>query len=85
MNFIVYTKPACPHCDIAKRLLTEKGHTFTAIELDVGQATTNQLISRDDLLKRIPGARTMPQVVQVQEDGSEYVVGSLKELQQLLG
>lgn len=63
--FTVYSKPACPHCDQAKALLTAKGIDFEVIHLDVGQPKIDgeKYISRDDLLKKVPGARTMPQIL----------------------
>lgn len=77
----VYTKPACPQCDQAKALLQSKGVEFKVVHLDVGQARQEgaEYISREDLLKKIPTARMMPQVM----DGDVHV-GSLGELKQRL-
>jgi glutaredoxin 3 len=79
--FTVYTKPACPFCDQAKALLTAKGELFETINLDVGQPKVDgqQYISRDDLLAKLPTARTMPQIL---KDGVS--VGGFAELRTLL-
>jgi len=63
--YTVFSKPACPYCDAAKQLLTTKGLDFEVINLDVGQPKLEgeQYISRDDLLAKIPSARTMPQIM----------------------
>lgn len=63
--YTVYSKPACPYCDAAKQLLTTKGLDFEVINLDIGQPKLEgeQYISRDDLLTKIPTARTMPQIM----------------------
>lgn len=80
--FTVYSKPACPFCDQAKALLEAKGLEFKVINLDVGQPKVEgaEYISRDDLLAKIPGARTMPQILR----GDERV-GGFTELKALLG
>lgn len=79
--FTVYTKPACPFCDQAKALLTSKGELFEIINLDVGQPKVDgqQYVSRDDLLAKIPTARTMPQIL---KDGAP--IGGFTELRTLL-
>ncbi len=80
--FTVYSKPACTFCEQAKALLEAKGLPFEVINLDVGQTQVEgqSYISRDDLLVKVPGARTMPQILQ---DGE--LVGGFTELKKLLG
>ncbi len=75
--YIVYSKPNCTFCDQSKALLESKGLAFEVVNLDVGQPKEDgvQYISRDDLLAKIPGARTMPQIM----DG-ERLVGGFQEL-----
>lgn len=70
--FTVYTKDNCSYCEMAKNLLEQKGLPFEAIKLGEG-------ISRDELLAKIPTARTMPQIML---DG--VVIGGYTELRQQL-
>ena len=70
--FTVYTKDNCTLCDQAKSLLTQKGIPFKTIKLGEG-------ISRDELLAKIPTARTMPQILK-----DEQLIGGYIELRQLL-
>ncbi len=53
----IYTKFACPFCVTAKRLLQEKGAEFT--EIDV----TLDADKRGEMVARVPGARTVPQII----------------------
>lgn len=80
--FTVYSKPACTFCEQSKALLTAKGLPYEVINLDVGQPKVEgqNYISRDDLLVKIPGARTMPQIM---KDGQ--LVGGFAELKKLIG
>lgn len=55
-NIIVYSKPNCPYCVKAKRLLTQMKLTFT--EHVVGVDAT-----REQLLEAAPNARTVPQII----------------------
>lgn len=52
----IYTSPLCGFCHAAKRLLTQKGVTFT--EIDVGR----QPDRRQEMVKRANGGRTVPQI-----------------------
>jgi glutaredoxin 3 len=80
--YTIYGKPNCTYCEQAKALLESKNLPFEYIHLDVGQPKVYGVayISRDELLSRIPGARTMPQVLQNNE-----LIGGFRELQQRLG
>jgi glutaredoxin 3 len=55
MTNIVWTKPACPFCDMAKTLLKQKGIEFE--ERNIGLGWT-----REQLLEAVPGARSVPQI-----------------------
>ena len=81
LKFTVYSKPNCPFCDQAKALLESKGFNFDVIHLDVGQQKEEgeRYIERNDLLARIPNARTMPQIVR-NDDTSSVVIGGFTEL-----
>jgi glutaredoxin 3 len=79
--FTVYSKPACPFCDQAKALLTQKGLPFQVIMLDVGQPKVEgqQYIQRADLLALFPYARTVPQIIDEREH-----IGGFAELRKWL-
>jgi glutaredoxin len=83
--FTVYSKPACTWCDQAKALLKSQGHEFSVVNLDVGQpqVETETYISREDLLARLPGVRTMPQIV-YHDANSARLLGGYQELQSFL-
>jgi len=52
---IVWTKPGCWYCDMAKNLLKQKGIQFE--ERNIGQGWT-----REQLLEAVPNAKTVPQI-----------------------
>ncbi len=52
----IYTSPLCGYCHAAKRLLAQKGASFT--EYDV----LRDPALRDQMVARAPGARTVPQI-----------------------
>lgn len=52
---IIWTKPGCPFCDMAKNLLNQKGIEFE--ERNIGQGWT-----REQLLEAVPNAKTVPQI-----------------------
>jgi len=52
----IYTTPYCPFCTAAKRLLREKGATFT--EIDV----SDDEVQRNTMLQRSGGRMTVPQI-----------------------
>lgn len=66
--FTLYTKDNCTYCDQAKMLLTSKGLPFQTLKLGSD-------ITREELLAKIPTARTMPQIL---KDGQ--LIGGFKEL-----
>jgi glutaredoxin 3 len=72
MKFIVWTKPNCPNCDQAKALLKNKGIEYE--ERNIGTDWT-----KEQLLKAVPTARTVPQIFM----GEEYV-GGYTDLKQKL-
>ena len=51
----MYTKSWCPYCDRAKRLLQEKGQTWTEIDIEADPAR------RDEMVRRA-GRTTVPQI-----------------------
>jgi len=64
MRAIIWSRDACPYCDQAKSLLTQKGIAFE--ERKIGQGWT-----REQLLESVPTARTVPQIYL----NGEYVGG----------
>jgi len=67
--FTLYTKDNCSFCDKAKMLLTMKGIAFETVKL-------GQDITREQLLEKIPTARTMPQIMK-----DNQLIGGFKELE----
>ncbi|MEM8593067.1 MAG: glutaredoxin 3 [Pseudomonadota bacterium] len=55
-NVEIYTTQICGFCHAAKRLLTQKGVTYT--EIDVGRDPSR----RAEMTQRSNGGRTVPQI-----------------------
>jgi glutaredoxin 3 len=55
-NVEIYTSPLCGFCHAAKRLLTQKGVSFS--EVDVLQNPDR----KPEMIKRANGGRTVPQI-----------------------
>lgn len=72
MKAIVWSKDACPYCDQAKALLTQRGIEFE--ERRIGSGWT-----REQLLEAVPTARTVPQIFL-----DEELVGGFTELRKKL-
>ena len=51
----IYTKSTCPACDMAKKILSEKGAVFTEFLMDDKPEELNQLKART-------GLQTVPQI-----------------------
>ncbi len=56
-NVEIYTKFACPYCVRAKQLLDSKGVPYIEYDIIMGGA------KRNEMLARVPGARTVPQIL----------------------
>ncbi|WP_210528445.1 glutaredoxin 3 [Rubellimicrobium arenae] len=52
----IYTSPTCGYCHAAKRLLAQKGASYT--EVDVVRDPTR----RPEMMQRAHGRRTVPQI-----------------------
>ncbi|MDF2638550.1 MAG: glutaredoxin 3 [Novosphingobium lindaniclasticum] len=59
----IYTKWGCPYCVMAKSLLDDKGVPYEEYDITMGGP------KRQEMLERVPGARTVPQVL---VDGTPY-------------
>lgn len=51
----MYTKETCPYCDMAKRLLTSKGQSWTEIDIETEPGRRDEMIERS-------GRKTVPQI-----------------------
>ncbi|MET1756602.1 glutaredoxin 3 [Novosphingobium sp. RD2P27] len=53
----IYTKWGCPYCVAAKSLLDKKGISYEEYDVTMGGP------KRAEMVERVPGARTVPQVL----------------------
>lgn len=72
MKVVIWSKPACQYCDMAKSLL--KANSIEFEEKKIGEGYT-----RDDLLAVVPTARTVPQIFV-----DDKLIGGFQELKALL-
>jgi thioredoxin reductase (NADPH) len=54
-RIVIYTTPGCPYCERAKRLLTEKGQTWTEIDVEAEPDRRAEMIERS-------GRTSVPQI-----------------------
>jgi glutaredoxin 3 len=66
VDILIYTKPGCPYCVAAKRLLTSKGVAFTEIDISGKPDVRSQMIAKAN------GSTTVPQIF----IGTRHVGGS---------
>ena len=59
MAAIIYTKNLCPYCDMAKKLLDEKGIEYE--EINVNSVEDPQTVI--DTIRSLTDAKTFPQIV----------------------
>ena len=55
VSIVLYGKQSCPYCTMAKRLLTEKGQSWTEIDIETEPGRREEMIQRT-------GRRTVPQI-----------------------
>jgi glutaredoxin 3 len=65
-DIVVYTKPGCPYCHMAKNLLARKGVNFSEIDI------SRERDRRPEMIARANGRTTVPQIF----IGSVHVGGS---------
>jgi len=51
----IWGKPACPHCDQAKKFCETRNFKYVYKQLDVD-------FTREEVFENFPGARTFPQI-----------------------
>ena len=68
----IYSRPGCKWCDTSKSLLELRGIEYNELMLDVD-------ITADQLKQLVPGARSVPQIM---DDGIH--IGGYKELAEYL-
>jgi len=68
----LYIKALCPYCEMAKRLLGQKGQEWTEIDVETDSAR------REEMIERSGGRRTVPQIFI-----DDHHVGGFDELQAL--
>jgi glutaredoxin 3 len=56
MDIVIYSKPGCPYCHMAKGLLTRKGVNFS--EIDISRERSR----RPEMIERAGGRTTVPQI-----------------------
>ena len=54
-DIVIYTGPGCAHCETAKAML--RAHRLEFVEKDVSDPDT-----LEDLARRLPRARSLPQI-----------------------
>ena len=64
MKAIIWSKPGCPFCVQAEKLLETKGYEIEERKIGSGW-------SREQLLESVPNARTVPQIFL----GEQYIGG----------
>ena len=71
-NIIIYTGPLCNYCDAAKRLLIRNNISYKEINIATVEG------SRDEMIKKANGKRTIPQIF-----FDDHHVGGYVELREL--
>lgn len=66
---------------MSKQLVIARGYNYEEINLDVGQPKrlSESYITRDELIEKIPDAKTMPQIFH-----GDIYVGGYQELKKLI-
>lgn len=81
MNFAIFGKPACPYCEMAKQLLTQRDREFEYFTLDEDY-NFEALQDRVATFTPVP-PRTFPQIF-VEQDNVETYVGGFTELREFM-
>jgi len=70
--YIIYSKPQCSFCEQAKALLNSRNLPY--IELVLGKGYTI-----DQLLAKVPNAKTVPQIF-ISESDVDFYIGGFAQL-----
>ena len=54
-NICIYSTNTCPYCVMAKKLLQQKGLSYTEIRVDLDETERERMVTRS-------GRRTVPQI-----------------------
>ena len=78
-NIVVYSKPNCQKCNIAKQLLKQRNIEYTEVEFDIGQprVANKTYVDVAEFKKQHPNATSVPQF----EVGGQYL-GGFEEFQE---
>jgi glutaredoxin 3 len=74
MKVIIWSKDACPQCEMAKTLLKQKGVDYEERNLSNGEWT------KEDLIAVAPSARSVPQIF-----FNEECIGGYNNLKERIG
>lgn len=55
MKAVIWSKPDCPYCVMAEKLLTQKGYEIEERKIGFGY-------NREQLFEAVPNAKTVPQI-----------------------
>jgi glutaredoxin len=58
----IYSKDLCPYCDMAKEFFKQKELSFVEHKIGHADSTYPNGFTKQMLLERVPGARTVPQI-----------------------
>ena len=67
--FVVYSKPGCPSCDNAKKLIAINGDVY--VENVIGRD-----VSREEFMEMFPSVKTVPYILEQEAD----VIGGYTDL-----
>lgn len=68
-TFVVYSKPGCPSCDNAKKLIAISGDVY--VENVIGRD-----VSREEFMEMFPSVKSVPLIIEQEAD----VIGGFTDL-----
>ena len=81
MNFVIYGKPNCQYCTMAKQLLEMRGQPFAYLTLDEDYSLESLTTAVTEKTGVAP--RTFPQIFMMEDDNSKHV-GGFTELREFM-
>lgn len=83
MNFVIYGKPNCQYCMMAKELLQMRGQPFNYLTLDEDYSLdhlVSMVVERNE-----PAPRSFPQILVQKGEGSDFeYVGGFDQLRSFM-